>query len=42
MEENFESKLWENTYMASRDTLKYLDEQQAALNSALKEVGLAQ
>jgi len=32
---------WENTYMNSRDTRKYLDAQHAALKSVLAEVGLA-
>lgn len=39
---DLETNLWENTYMGSRDTRKYLDEQHALLKSALKEVGLAQ
>lgn len=39
---DLENNLWENTYMNSRDTRKYLDEQDAALKNALKEVGLAQ
>ena len=32
---------WENTYMNSRDTRKYLDAQYAALKGVLAEVGLA-
>ncbi|MBI4205750.1 MAG: hypothetical protein HY527_12050 [Betaproteobacteria bacterium] len=39
---DLEHNLWENTYMNSRDTRKYLDEQPAELKNALKEVGPAQ
>ncbi len=38
---DLEANLWENTYMNSRDTRKYLDEQYAQLKSALTDVGLA-
>jgi putative tricarboxylic transport membrane protein len=38
---DLESNGWENTYMNSRDTRKYLDAQYAALKGVLSEVGLA-
>ena len=38
---DLENNLWENTYMNSRDTRKYLDAQYLELKSALTEVGLA-
>lgn len=38
---DLENNLWENTYMNSRDTRKYLDAQSAELRSVLAEVGLA-
>lgn len=38
---DLENNLWENTYMNSRDTRKYLDAQYLELKSALTEAGLA-
>ena len=38
---DLETHLWENTYLNSRDTRKYLDEQYRELRSALAEAGLA-
>lgn len=38
---DLESNGWENTYMNSRDTRKYLDAQYAALKGVLADVGLA-
>lgn len=38
---DLENNLWENTYMNSRGTRKYLDAQYLELKSALTEVGLA-
>lgn len=38
---DLENNMWENTYMNSRGTRKYLDEQYAQLKSALTDVGLA-
>jgi putative tricarboxylic transport membrane protein len=38
---DLETHLWENTYLNSRDTRKYLDEQYRELRGALAEVGLA-
>ena len=38
---DLENNMWENTYMNSRDTRKYLDAQYLELKSALTEVGLA-
>ena len=38
---DLENNLWENTYMNSRDTRKYLDAQHLELKSALTEAGLA-
>lgn len=38
---DLENNLWQNTYMNSRDTRKYLDEQYVQLKSALTDVGLA-
>lgn len=38
---DLENNLLENTYMNSRDTRKYLDEQYAQLKSVLNEIGLA-
>jgi len=38
---DLEDNLWENTYMNSRDTRKYLDAQYLELESALSEAGLA-
>jgi putative tricarboxylic transport membrane protein len=38
---DLESNLWENTYLNSRDTRKYLDAQYPELRSALADVGLA-
>jgi putative tricarboxylic transport membrane protein len=38
---DLESHLWENTYLNSRDTRKYLDDQYRELRGALAEVGLA-
>lgn len=37
---DLEMNLWENTYMNSRDTRKYLDAQYLELRSALAELGL--
>ena len=38
---DLEHNLWENTYLGSRDTRKYLDEQYRELRGALAEIGLA-
>lgn len=38
---DLETHLWENTYLNSRDTRRYLDEQYRELRGALAEVGLA-
>ena len=38
---DLEAHTWENTYLNSRDTRKYLDEQYRELRGALAEVGLA-
>ena len=38
---DLENNLWENTYMGSRDTRKYLDAQYVELRSALADIGLA-
>jgi len=38
---DLENNRWENTYMNSRDTRKYLDEQYVQLKSVLGDAGLA-
>jgi putative tricarboxylic transport membrane protein len=38
---DLEGHMWENTYLNSRDTRRYLDEQYRELRGALAEVGLA-
>ncbi|OGA41739.1 MAG: hypothetical protein A3G24_17610 [Betaproteobacteria bacterium RIFCSPLOWO2_12_FULL_62_13] len=38
---NLENNLWENTYMNSRDTRKYLDAQYPELKEVLVELGMA-
>lgn len=38
---DLETNLWENTYLNSRDTRKYLDEQYRELRAVLAEIGLA-
>jgi len=38
---DLENNLWEDTYMGSRDTRRYLDAQYGVLRSALAELGLA-